>query len=76
MLTTKLENGRFDVQDASGTSVLDPLGGPFQTREAAEAAQRMLSAFDNLDAQIKTINNSLERMKPHEYRNLSVSLSD
>lgn len=58
-----LPDGRFDVQDATGISLLDALGGPFRTREAAEAAQRMLSAFDAVDDQIQTINNSLERMK-------------
>lgn len=65
MLSTlnPLPDGSFDVQDGEGRSLLDALGGPFRAREAAEAAQRMLSAFDAVDAQLKAINNSLERMK-------------
>lgn len=64
MLSTlnPLPDGRFDVQDDAGKSLLSGFGGPFRTREAAEAAQRMLSAFDAVDAQIKTINHSLERI--------------
>lgn len=65
MLSTlnPLPDGSFDVQDGEGRSLLDALGGQFRTRDAAEAAQRMLSAFDAVEAQIQTINNSLERMK-------------
>lgn len=57
--TTQLLNGKFDVQDEHGFSVLDRFGGPYYTMEAAQATERMLNAFDAVDAQIATVNESL-----------------
>lgn len=58
-IVTTLPDGRFDVQNATGDSLLEALGGPFRVKEAAESAQRMLSAFDAVDSQIKAINGTL-----------------
>lgn len=59
VMITQLPSGRFDVQDDSGKSKLDEFGGPFCTKETAEAAQRMLNNFDTVDIQIRAINQRL-----------------
>ena len=50
-----LPDGRFDIQDSFGESVSDKFGGAFTQREAAEAACRMLDAFDAIDSRIDKI---------------------
>lgn len=59
MKVIQLPNRRFDVHDDDGNSVLGCMGGPFYVREAAESACRMLTAFDDVDRRIESINQSL-----------------
>lgn len=56
-----LPDGKFDIQDSSGQSVSEKFGGAFTQREAAEAACRMLNAFDAADSRISAINDSLRK---------------
>lgn len=54
-----LPDGRYDVQDETGKSVLDQLGGPFHTKGAAEACARMLNGFERVESRIDQINSGL-----------------
>lgn len=56
-----LPDGKFDIQDSSGQSVSEKLGGAFSQREAAEDACRMLDAFDAADSRVSAINDLLRR---------------
>lgn len=59
----ELPDGKLDVQNELGESVLDSMGGPYHTRECAESAVRMLNAFDNVDSQIAGINQKLREAR-------------
>lgn len=61
MHVQQLPDGRFDIQDEGGNSVLGELGGPFRSRRAAEEAARMLTAFDRVDKRIEQINDGLRQ---------------
>lgn len=56
------ESGLYDVVNTEGHSLLGPFGGPFHNAEAAQAVQRMLTAFDAVSATINQINETLGRV--------------
>jgi hypothetical protein len=48
----QLPDGKFDLQDEHGNSVMDRFGGPVRDREFVESIQRMIGNFDAIDAGI------------------------
>jgi phage I-like protein len=50
----ELPNGEFQASDGRNTL------GPYRSRETAEAAQRMLNAFDSTDLQIQQITKTMK----------------
>jgi hypothetical protein len=60
MKVMELDNGLFDVVDDSGTSLMEPFGGPCVDREYAVVIARMLELFGRVEKRIGEINDRLQ----------------